>query len=191
MKTSSKLWMCLAGLALVVFGVLVIKNPGATMGSISVAIGIALLVSGCATFAGWMSVGRLLPGRHLWFFSALAQIILGISVLCSPVSLALVLPLLFAFWLLYEGVSLALEAFDFKRVGFNNWWIVLGLGILVGSLGIYGLYNPEASAATISWLVGLSIIFDGIGYWVRLFIVNKFEKKLESFFNIEDVKEVK
>lgn len=183
--------MCLAGLALVVFGVLVIMNPGITVGSLSVAIGIMMLVSGCATCAGWFTVGRYLPGRHLWFFSALAQIILGIGIFCFPQPLMVAMPFMFAFWVLYEGISLSLESFDFKRVGFSKWWLALCLGIVVAGLGIYGLYNPKASAETIAWLVGLAIIFDGIGYWVRLYVVNKFEKKLSKFLNIEDAKIIK
>jgi uncharacterized membrane protein HdeD (DUF308 family) len=58
--------------------------------------------------------------------------------------------------------------------------------------------NPAASANVVAWLVGLGIIADGIGYWVRIAAVNRVEKKLTKLadrfhqvIDIEDVEEVK
>lgn len=45
------------------------------------------------------------------------------------------------------------------------------------------LVYPNVSAETIAWLVGLGIIIDGVGYWVRVALINKVEKRLAGLAN--------
>ena len=94
-----------------------------------------------------------------------------------PAPLMVALPFIFAFWLLFEGINLAISSFDFKRVGFRRWWIVCCFGVLAACFGVYCLVNPNVSAETIAWIVGLGIILDGIGNWVKVAVVNKVEKR--------------
>ena len=181
MKTSTKIWMCLAGLALVALGVLCLLNSDDTILSLAWALGFILLVSGCSNFTNWFVLGRYLPQRHLIMLVAIIEFILGIRLVVNPTGLAVALPFIFAAFVLFESLSLTLEAFDFKRVGFNFWYclLILGLGGMV--FGVYGLfYNPEASATVLSTLVSIGIILDGVGYWIKLAGINRFEKHLKK-----------
>ncbi|MBQ7209863.1 MAG: DUF308 domain-containing protein [Paludibacteraceae bacterium] len=181
MKTSSKIWMCLAGVALVALGVVCLLNPGDTIITLAWAIGLILLFTGCFNCAEWFIIGRHLPQRHLIMFTAIIEIILGIVLVINPVGLALALPFLFAGYVLFEGLSLSLESFDFKHVGFKYWYCLLILGLGGIALGIYGLfYNPTASATILSTLVSVGIIVDGVGYWIKLAGINQFEKHLKK-----------
>ena len=194
-KTSTKVWMCLAGVALVALGVVCLLNPGDTIYSLAWAIGLILLVAGCSNCAGWFTIGRHLPQRHLTMLLAVMEIMLGILLIINPTGLAVALPFLFAAFVLIEGLSLTFESFDFKRVGFSYWWCLLLLGLCGIALGVYGLfYNPTASAKILSTVVSIGIIVDGVGYWVRLSGINRFEKRVKKigdrFRFIEDVEEV-
>ena len=60
---------------------------------------------------------------------------------------------------------------------FRRWWIVCCFGVLAACFGVYCLVNPNVSAETIAWVVGLGIILDGIGNWVKVAVVNKVEKR--------------
>lgn len=194
MKTSTKIWTCLAGLALVVLGIICIAYPGETIISLAWAFGIILIVSGCSTFGMWATLRRINPFSGLTFLAAFLQVILGIVIIVAPGPLAVALPFFFAFWVFYEGLNLMLDSFNYKRFGFRRWWVLCLLGLLVLCAGCYGLfYNPAASATTLAWLVGLGIILDGVGYWVKLAAYNRVEKRLNSFakrvdeiFNVED-----
>ena len=199
MKTSTKIWMCLAGIALVVLGVLCIMYPGDTLVSLAWALGIILVVSGCSTFGVWNTLRGINPYNGLTFLAALLQVFLGIVLIINPAPLAIALPFIFAFWVLFEGFSLLIDSFNYKRLGWNKWWVLCLLSVLIVCAGCYGLFcNPIASAKTLAWLVGFGIILDGVGYWVKVAAVNRVEKRLHKLsdrihqvLDIEDVEEVK
>ncbi len=191
MKTSTKIWMCLAGVALVALGVLCIMYPGSTLLSLSWLFGLLFFLGGCTQMAAWAATRGFMPLSGLSFFSALLQIILGCVVLFHPAPVMVALPFIFAFWLLFEGIDLAISSFDFKRVGFRNWWCVGCFGVLAACFGVYCLLNPNVSIGTIAWFVGLGIIIDGVGNWVKVFVVNKVEKRFvklhDRLHEIEDI----
>lgn len=60
-------------------------------------------------------------------------------------------------------------------------------------LGLYSymLFNPAISAETIAWIVGLGIIIDGIGNWIKVALVNKVEKRFVKLHDrlkeVEDI----
>ncbi len=61
----------------------------------------------------------------------------------------------------------------------------------MGCFGVYCLVNPNVSAETIAWVVGLGIILDGIGNWVKVAVVNKVEKRFVKLHDrlreVEDI----
>ena len=195
MKTSSKIWMCLAGVALVALGVLCIVYPVSTLLSLSWLIGLIILVAGCSGMSAWVRLHRFIPQSGLMFFSSLLQIILGVLLIFNPAPVALALPFLFAFWVLFEGIDIAIGSFDFKRIGFRRWWILCCLGVLTACLGVWALCNPDTGASIIAILVGVGIIVDGIGYWIKLAVINKAEARLtrlgdrfrDAFKEVEDI----
>ena len=181
MDKSTKFWMCIAGIALVALGVMCIVYPMATLLSLSWLISLLFLIGGCTQMAAWGKLHKIMQRSALNFFSALLQIILGLLMLFQPAPVMIMLPFLFAFWLLFEGLNLAISSFDFKQIGFQYWWIMLCLGLIAACFGGYCFFlDPEVAAKTIAWLVGLGIIIDGIAYWVKVALVNKVEHKLHG-----------
>ena len=181
MQKSTKVWMCLAGIALVALGVICIMYPGSTLLSLAWLVGCLFFFGGCTQFAAWAKMRRFLQHSGLVFLSALLQIILGCLVLVVPEPLMMMIPYMFAFWLFFEGIELAMASVDFKRVGFPRWWILLCLGILAAVFGVYCLLYPNVSVNTIAWIVGIGIILSGVANWVKVAFVNKVEKRLVEF----------
>ena len=189
----------LAGIALVVLGVFCIMYPGNTLLSLAWAFGLMLIVTGCATFGAWATFRAINPFGGLTFLTALLQLILGIVLIFNPAPLAVALPFIFAFWVMYEGIGLMVDSFNYKRLGWNKWWVLCLLSVLIICAGCYGLFcNPVASATTLAWLVGLGIILDGVGNWLKVAAVNRVEKRLhkisdriQQVLDVEDVEEAK
>ena len=187
--------MCLAGVALVALGVLCIVYPLSTLLSLSWVIGLIILVAGCSGMGAWVRLHHFIPQSGLMFFSALLQIILGVLLVFNPAPVAFALPFIFAFWVLFEGIDIAIGSFDFKRIGLRSWWILFCLGIVAACFGVWALCHPDAGAGIIAVLVGVGIIVDGIGYWVKLAVINKAEKRLTrlgdrfraAFKEVEDI----
>lgn len=195
MKTSTKILMCLAGVALGALGVLCIMYPGDTILSLAWVFGLMLIVSGCSTFGAWATFRAINPFSGLTFLAALMQVILGIVLIANPAPLAFALPFVFAFWVLYEGIGLMVDSFNYKRFGWSKWWVLCLISVLVICAGCYGLFcDPVASANVLAWLVGIGIILDGIGNWVKVAAVNRVEKRMhkltDSFRQVIDAEDV-
>lgn len=186
--------MCLAGIALVALGIVCLVNTGSTLLSLAWLLGLFFLVAGCCEFAAWGKLHLILPQSGLLFLSAMLQVLMGIFFIIHPVSLAAALPFVFAFVILFEGVRIAIESFDFKQVGFRYWWIMLLFGLLAAAFGVYGFFQPAISATTLTILVSLGIVLAGVGYWVQVAGINRFEKRLKQLhdrFEFVDAEEVK
>ena len=106
---------------------------------------------------------------------------MGIIFLANSLFLAVSLPTIFAMWILIESVVITINSFDYKKVGFSYWWVILLLGICGIVLSILGLRNPDVTAVTLSTLIGISIISVGCAYIFALAGINKFEKKIDNF----------
>lgn len=80
-----------------------------------------------------------------------------------------------------ESAIITVNSFDYKRVGFPGWWVILLLGICGIVLGVLGLKNPDVTAATLSTLIGLGVISMGAAYLFALLGITRFEKKVDGF----------
>lgn len=175
MKTSTKIWLAIAGILLVVLGVLCICRPAATLFTAAWLIGCLTLFAGISKLVFTFRTQAFLPNSGSRMLSAILQIILGLIFLCNNLFLAVSLPVIFAMWVLIESVIIAVNSFDYKRVGFPGWWAILLLGICGAVLGVMGLRNPDVSAATLTTLIGLGVIAMGAAYLFALVGIKKFE----------------
>ena len=91
------------------------------------------------------------------------------------------LPVVFAIWVMVEGVIIAVQSFDYKKVGYQYWWALLVLGVAGAVFGFLGLKNLDVAAVTLSTLIGIGIIANGLAYICAVIGVNRFEKEVENF----------
>ena len=180
MKTSTKIWLAIAGILLVVLGVLCISRPAATLFTTAWLIGLFTLFAGVSKLMFTLRTQAFLPNSGTRALSAILEIIIGIIFLANNVFLAFSLPVIFAMWITIESVIIVVDSFDYKRVGFPGWWSILLLGICGVVLGILGLRNPDVTAATLSTLIGLGVISMGVSYLIALLGIQKFENRVKE-----------
>ena len=180
MKTSTKIWLGIAGILLVVLGVLCISRPAATLFTTAWLIGLFTLFAGVSKLMFTLRTQAFLPNSGTRALSAILEIIIGIIFLANNVFLAFSLPVIFAMWITIESVIIVVNSFDYKRVGFPGWWGILLLGICGVVLGILGLRNPDVTAATLSTLIGLGVIAMGASYLIALLGIQKFENRVKE-----------
>ena len=176
MKKSTKILLACAGILLIVLGVVCISRPAETLFASAWLIGLFTLLSGISTLVFTLQTQAFLPNSGTRMLSSLLQIFLGIFFLAHKGALTASLPIVFAVWVMVEGVVIAIESFEFKKVEFSGWWCILLLGIAGAVLGFLGLRNPLAAGTTLTTLIGLAIIFEGVSYLVGLSAARKFEK---------------
>ena len=178
MRTSSKIYMVLSGVLLVVLGIICLCNTWETIFSLAWLMGIFAFVTGIAALMFYIAVGRSLAGRSGILLTAIMDILTGILFLANPLAVAGMLPILFAFWTLFGGINIAIRSFDFKQVGYPLWWLILIMGIAGAAFGVCALTSPVVGAVTITILVGIALILRGVAYFVEVAGINKFEKIL-------------
>ena len=103
--------------------------------------------------------------------AATAGLMVGIFMLASGIieivvfaatSRLLIVPFLFALWLLFSGSSRFVSAFDLKALGVRNWGWVLAVGIILMIAGFICMMDPWVSITAVGMTVGLVFLLEGI-----------------------------
>jgi len=180
MKTSTKIWLCIAGLLLIILGVVCIAKPDITLVSAAWTLGCLTLIAGMAKMVFTLKTQAFLPNSGTRMLSALLDIFFGCFFLFNILGTAISLPVVFAIWVMVEGIVIAVQSFDYKAVGFPQWWVLLILGVCGAVLGFFGLRNLDVTAGVLSTIIGLGIIANGLAYILAVVGVNRFEKKTDE-----------
>ena len=98
-----RVWLGLAGLLLVVIGVVLIRHLNLTVALVGLVIGITWIVQGLAELADAFSGG---PGerRGWWIFFGLISLVAGIVVVAVPTTSVTVLAVLAGIWFIVMGL---------------------------------------------------------------------------------------
>lgn len=151
----------LRGLFAILFGVVALVWPQATLMALVLLFGAYALVDGIFAVAfGIASYGH----NQLWWavlLEGLAGIIIGLLTFFWPDTTAFVLLYFIAAWALVTGVLEIVAAIQFRRVIHNEWMMVLS-GLLSVVFGVLLVVFPSAGAVSLVWLIGAYAIFFGV-----------------------------
>lgn len=175
-----KIMLGVTGALLVILGILCMCNPGATLLSMALWIGVTTFVSGICWLIFSIRSREFLPNAGMMIFQSVLMLFIGILFLMDIPGLALSLPFVFTFWIFVEGVSLAIQSFDFQKAGFSYWWILLCLGIIGVIASVWSFYHPVATGITMSLMLGMGIMANGLYRFVALAGLNRFEKEIKK-----------
>jgi uncharacterized membrane protein HdeD (DUF308 family) len=98
-----RVWLGIAGLLLVVIGVVLIRHLNLTVALVGLVIGITWIVQGLATLVAGFSGGTA-QGRGWWIFFGSISLIAGIVVAAVPTTSVTVLAVLVGIWFIAEGL---------------------------------------------------------------------------------------
>ena len=186
MNKSTKIWLCIAGLLLVILGVVCIAKPDITLVSAAWVLGCLTLFAGITKMVFTLRTQAFLPNSGTRALSALLDIFFGCFFLFNILGTAVSLPVVFAIWVMIEGIVIAVQSFDYKKVGFPYWWALLCLGVAGAFLGFFGLRNLGVTAGVLSTIIGLGIIANGLAYILAVVGVNRFAKRIDRLGRIID-----
>lgn len=173
-------YLIITAVLLIVLGVVCIFNPGAGFASAAWLMGLLILLSGVSSLIFGLRAQAFLPNAGSTTLLAVFQIIVGLmlgtNILASEVALIAV----FAMWVMFEGISLAVLSIDYKKGGYNRWWLMTLLGVCSILLGFLALRKPETTGAFLGILLGLGIIANGIVRIVAFFGLKRIENRLRD-----------
>ena len=151
----------LRGLFAVIFGVLALVWPGATLMALVLLFGAYALVDGVfAVVSGIASYGH---NERWWavLLEGVAGIIIGLLTFFWPGTTALVLLYFIAAWAFVTGIFEIVAAIQLRRLIPNEWMMILS-GLLSIIFGLLLFVFPGAGALGLIWLIGVYAIAFGI-----------------------------
>ncbi len=173
-------YLIITAVLLIVLGVVCIFNPGAGFASAAWLMGLLILLSGVSSLIFGLRAQAFLPNAGSTTLLAVFQIIVGLmlgtNILASEVALIAV----FAMWVMFEGISLAVLSIDYKKGGYDRWWLMTLLGVCSILLGFLALRKPETTGAFLGILLGLGILANGIVRIVAFFGLKRIENRLRD-----------
>jgi len=157
----------LRGVAAIVFGIIAIVYPDATITALAIVFGIYAIVDSVGSFAsaighrnadGWHRAAHAIEG--------VVALVAGVLALALPDLTALALVVLIGIWAIVSGVVEIMAAIRLRRVIDTEWLLAIS-GVLSIIAGIVILVWPDAGAVAISWLIGTyAIVFGVVFVWL-------------------------
>jgi uncharacterized membrane protein HdeD (DUF308 family) len=111
---SRRVWPGIAGLLLVVIGVVLIRHLHLTVALMGLVVGVTWIVQGVSALAAGLSIGSR-EGRGWWIFFGIVSLIGGVVVAATPTSSVTVIATLIGIWFIIQGVLEIIAAFMLRR----------------------------------------------------------------------------
>lgn len=149
-------------LALCVLGVLFITNPASAVTMIGRVTGIAFCAFGVIKIVGYLSkdLFRLAFQYDLAF--GILVLALGVISLVHPGNAMTFACIALGICVLADGLFKIQISIDAKAFGITAWWLILAVAIFSGTIGAILVFRPSESAETLTSLMGVSLLGDGV-----------------------------
>ena len=157
--SKSRGWLIIGGILSIFVGFFAMGSPLLFSLVIARFLALFLLVSGIISLA-LAIVGKHKRHRVLEALLGLIRIAAGVALLnCLPTSVA-VITLIFAIFLVAEGVSMSVTAFRMQGTPGWGWMLFSGLVSIILGVMVYRRW-PSYSAAVLGLFFGISLLFNG------------------------------
>lgn len=176
----TRAWWSLAlrGLVAVLFGLVALFMPSATLAALVLLFGVFALLDGA------LAIGALIAGVTVspWWallVGGLLSIAAGVVTLAWPGITAVALLYLVAFWALARGVFHVAAAFQWRKELSGEWLLALD-GVIAIVFGVVLLLQPGAGMLALMWLLGVFSIVAGLTLIVVGFRLRSIGKRLRA-----------
>jgi uncharacterized membrane protein HdeD (DUF308 family) len=170
-------WLVLIrGIAAILFGILALIWPAATVLVLVIFFGAYAIVDG--VFSLFSAFRHGTRSRAWAIFAGIIGILAGIVAFVWPGITSLALLYVVAFWAILRGVAEIADGVRLRKVIDNEWMLIVG-GALSVIFGILLIIWPGAGLLTLAWLIGIFAIIYGVAMVALSFRVKKLAPKSE------------
>lgn len=169
----SKVVTIIAGILMVIVGIMVFRYPLSALVSLALFFGIAIFAVGIMHIVAYFTNKEFFSSPGWLLVQGILDIIIGILLLSNVGITAASLPYILGFWMMFTGINRFVVAFDLKKLGVKNWVFMLIAGILYVILSILIIFHPALGAAFIVAYIAVFMIFYGIMIVLETFAFKK------------------
>lgn len=165
---------------LIAAGVLFLVFPDSCSKIICYLIGGALLIGGIISIAAYLKYGRDEPFSSFGLVRGTALVVIGVFILINPEFLIGFLSSILGIVLIIDGTLKLQYAVDLLRLKISGWVAVLILALAAVVFGVLILFNPFATARTLMYFIGISLVIDGVSDLGTMLYINRCVKRLRK-----------
>jgi putative membrane protein len=177
----------ISSLLLFLFGLVLAVNAEGFIKSITVAIGVVLLLIGVFPVIDYFRYRKEGLGASVGLISGIFSIVCGLMLLINEDLLMILIPVFIGVWMIINGINKIQVSFEIKDLGEKSWIITFIYSILIIVLGGYFIVNPISGATTVTSFIGIILciyavldIIDCIIIKVKVKNLNKELDKIEN-----------
>ncbi len=159
---TAKVGYVISSILFCLFGLLLIFYPEISVTMIGTLIGVSMIFFGIVKIIGYFSkdLFRLAFQYDLAF--GILLIVLGVIVLTKPDKIISFLCVALGIAILADGLFKIQISVDSKSFGIDRWWLIMIAAVLTVFIGLLLIFRPENAALTITMMVGIGLVLDGI-----------------------------
>lgn len=179
LKITNKLWQLplILGLFFILFGGIMLKKPLTSFYTLSIIIGITLIISGVVEIYFFNKNRKNLNNWSFYLSGGVLDLLLGIILITNPKIIFVVFTLLVSIWLIYKAVLAFAKAVELKNTANKNWVWLLVIGILILVLAAVLIWKPQILGAALAFWVAISFIVFGCYRIYLAFQIKNYIKK--------------
>lgn len=146
----------------IALGVGLIALRDLSVSLIGIAAGVMLIAFGIVKLIGYFSKDLYRLAFQFDLALGLLCLLLGLILLCNPVGFTTFVHFLIGIVVLTDSMFKLQTAFDAKRFGISNWWVIGLTSLLTGACGVLLVLNPFDGAKLIMRLIGITALLEGV-----------------------------
>ena len=177
----------ISSLLLFLFGLVLAVNAEGFIKSITVAIGVVLLLIGVFPVIDYFRYRKDGLGASIGLISGIFSIVCGLMLLINEDLLMILIPVFIGVWMIINGINKIQVSFEIKDLGEKSWIITFIYSILIIVLGGYFIVNPISGATTVTSFIGIVLciyaVLDIIDCIIIKVKVKNFKKDLDKIEN--------
>lgn len=177
----------ISSLLLFLFGLVLAVNAEGFIKSITVAIGVVLLLIGVFPVIDYFRYRKEGLGASVGLISGIFSIVCGLMLLINEDLLMILIPVFIGVWMIINGINKIQVSFEIKDLGEKSWIITFIYSILIIVLGGYFIVNPISGATTVTSFIGIILciyaVLDIIDCVIIKVKVKNLKKNLDKIEN--------
>ncbi len=152
------------GVIFVLLGLLFIAFPEGTLQSISIYIGLVILIPGIIMLiAGFLDKSGS-RNRNVVIFQGVITILFGLLFILKPNLIGVLFSVFISLWVILNGSFKLATSFSMKDMGESDWWVQSLIGVVLLAFGVYMLVNAFSVSVFITIWAGILLLIFGVYY---------------------------
>lgn len=179
-SNGSMLFNILYAVAMTALGVFIITHPETLISLIIRIVGICALAIGIYTLIRYFTRGKALGETPLNILTGGVMTVAGLIFLFYPLKLTAIVFVVIGIMIISKGIFELRVAWEAHRAGFFRWNGMMISAIITTLLGILMIANPLIAPSVIFYVMGASIIFEGVSTLVSFLLCREYYNDVDS-----------